>query len=93
MADYLKPTNELTNKEKQKVFAIRNDMIDIPNNFGKEITCICGIKENMMHIYICEIWSDNGKLQNKKISYNNIYNGNIKKQIEILKTFEQNLEK
>ena len=68
-------------------------MIDIPNNFGKEITCICGIKENMMHIYICEIWSDNGKLQNKKISYNNIYNGNIKKQIEVLKTFEQNLEK
>ena len=27
------------------------------------------------------------------MSYNNIYNGKIENQIEILKTFEQNLEK
>ena len=93
IVEYLKPTNELTNKEKRKICAIRNDMIDIPNNYGKETKCLCGIKENTMHIYICEIWNNIGKQQNKKISYNSIYNGNIQKQIEILKTFEHNLEK
>ena len=90
IAEYLEPSNELTNKEKQKIFAIRNDMIDIPNNYGKEKTCLCGIKENTMHIYICEMWS---KQENKKIPFNNIYNGNIQKQKNILKIFEHNLEK
>ena len=44
----------------------------------------------MKHIYDCEIWNET---KNEKIPYNNIYNGNIKKQIRILKIFEQNLEK
>ena len=65
-------------------------MIKIPNNYGKQILCPCGTEESMIHIYNCEIWSKNGK---KKTPYNNIYNGNIEKQIEILKIFEQNLEK
>ena len=67
-------------------------MIDIPNNYGKETKCLCGIKENTMHIYICEILNNTWKQQDKKI-YNSIYNGNIQKQLEILKTFEHNLEK
>ena len=65
-------------------------MIDIPNNYGKENKCPCGIKEDTMHIYICEMWS---KQENKKIPFNNIYNGNIQKQKNILKIFEHNLEK
>ena len=90
MAEYLQPTCELDNQKKQKMFEVRNDMTKIPTNYGKEILCLCGTKETMIHIYNCEIWSERGKT---KISYNKIYNGNIENQIEILKTFEQNLEK
>ena len=90
MAEYLLPTCELNNKEKQKMFEIRNDMTKIPDNFGNKSLCLCGQRENMEHIYNCEIWN---KTENEKIQYNNIYNGNIKKQIRILKIFEQNLEK
>ena len=72
------------------MFEVRNDMTTIPKNYGKEILCLCGTKETMIHIYNCELWSEKGK---KKISYNNIYNGKIENQIEILKTFEQNIEK
>ena len=90
MAEYLLPTCELNIKEKQKMFEVRNDMIKIPNNYEKQILCPCGTEESMIHIYNCEIWSEEGK---KKIPYNNIYNGNIEKQIEILKIFEQNLER
>ena len=90
MAEYLLPTCELNIKEKQKMFEIRNDMTKIPDNYGNESLCLCGKKEDMKHIYNCEIWNET---KNEKIPYNNIYNGNIKKQIRILKIFEQNLEK
>ena len=33
MADHLFPNNNLSNLDKQKIFAIRNKMIEIPNNF------------------------------------------------------------
>ena len=72
------------------MFEIRNDMTKIPDNYGNKSLCLCGQRENMEHIYNCEIWN---KTENEKIQYNNIYNGNIKKQIRILKIFEQNLEK
>ena len=90
MAEYLQPTCKLDNQEKQKMFEVRNDMTKIPNNFGKQMLCLCGRKESMFHIYNCEIWSEREK---KKLPYNNIYNANIKKQMRILKIFEQNIEK
>ena len=90
MADYLQPTCELDNKEKQKLFEIRNDMTNIPSNFGNQNVCPCGEVENMVHIYNCEFWSER---KNEKVPYNNIYNGNIQKQIEVYKIFEQNLER
>ena len=90
MAEYLQPTCKLDNQEKEKMFEVRNDMTKIPNNFGKQILCLCGTKESMIHIYNCKIWSEKEK---KKTPYNTIYNGNIEEQIEILKIFEQNLEK
>ena len=60
MAEYLKPFNsKLTIEQKQKIFAIRNRMIEISENFpGKEIssTCHCGTTETILHIYFCEQW-------------------------------------
>ena len=90
MAEYLQPTCELDSQKKQKMFEVRNDMVQIPSNYGKQILCLCGNRETMIHIYNCEIWSQKGE---KKIPYNDIYNGKIEKQIEILKIFERNLEK
>ena len=56
MAEYLKPTNDkLTISEKQEMFSARNRMTEIGYNFPKPNTeniCICGEKEDMVHIYI-----------------------------------------
>ena len=53
MAEYLLPTCELDNKEKQKLFEIRNDMTNIPSNYGKQNECLFGELENMIHISHC----------------------------------------
>ena len=94
MADYLKPTDEkLSIKEKQEMFSVRNRMTEIADNFSKtneENTCICGEKENMHHIYNCEILNEEKK---PNVPYENIFNGEIKKQIEVFKQFKQNMEK
>ena len=52
--------------------------------------CAFVVREKLWNTFICEIWNET---ENEKIQDNNIYNGNIKKQIIILKIFEQNLEK
>ena len=61
----------MTIEEKRELFALRNRMTDIPNNFGKkEEKCVCGTLETMSHIYSCESLN-----QTKKgIHYNQIYN-------------------
>ena len=78
MADYLLPENSvLTISEKQKLFAIKNRMITIPGNFPKpgiENNCQCGMKEDMQHIYLCEIYNEQSK---PRIEYMRIYNGSI----------------
>ena len=90
MAEYLQPTCELDNREKQKLFEIRNDMTNIPSNYGKQNECLCGELEHMIHIYNCEFWSER---KSEIVPYNNIYNGNIQKQIEVCRIFEQKLER
>ena len=48
MAEYLLPENEFTIEQKRRIFAVRNKIVDIPNNFSssKNYTlCICGEKE------------------------------------------------
>ena len=90
MAEYLLPYNQKLNiDEKQKVFSIRNRMVEIPSNYGNsnEI-CICGNMEDMSHIYSCKI------LNEKKIiiSFENIHTGNLYKQIEVFRRFEENLK-
>ena len=54
MAEYLLPNETLKNIEDQQyLFAMRNKMIEIPANIGKEEKCICGETENMSHVYYC----------------------------------------
>ena len=94
MNEYLLPTNStMTIEQKQKMFAVKNRMIDIPANFSngnnKTILC-CGEIENLKHLYKCKILN-NGIEQMKP--YENLYTGNIKQQIEIFRIVEQNLKK
>ena len=91
MADYLMPFNkDLTIEEKRKLFSIRNKMIEIENNFGKQEKCImCEEKEDMDHIYQCEFLND----QEEKIEYEKIYNGNIIEQTQVFRNFEKNMKK
>ena len=55
MAEYLLPYNdELNFEEKQRMYATRNMMVDIPQKSGEKDNCVCGIEETMSHIYSCE---------------------------------------
>ena len=64
-------------------------MTAIPHNFGqKEEKCICGEIEDMLHIYNCEIIN----AINPEMSYEKIYNGNLKSQIEVFRRIEKNLK-
>ena len=94
MAEYLLPINtQLTVIQKQKMFAVKNRMIEIYENFpGKQLKkeCICNEIESMSHIYNCETLNE-GKSQILK--FEQIYEGNIKDQIEVFKHFEENLNR
>ena len=94
MEDYLLPTNcELSVSEKQKMFSVKNRMTRIPANFPKaniEYKCYCGSKEDMKHIYECEIL--NGGNQ-PILEYENLYKGTISEQIKVFRKFEINFGK
>jgi hypothetical protein len=97
--------NTCLNKHRQKwklfstiykgvMFAVRNQIINIENNFPNKDTiaiCECGVKEDMRHIYNCELLSDNK--QKQSLAYNNIFNGNLKQKTMVYKIFKHNLEK
>ena len=90
MSEFLLPFNSsLDIEEKRKLFEKRNRMTAIPYNFGqKEEKCICGEIEDMLHIYNCE----NINAMKPELSYDKIYNGNLKSQIEVFRRIEKNLE-
>ena len=76
---------------KRTLFAIRNKMVDIPNNFSKKglkEKCFCGEIGEMEHLYECEMLGNNSE-----ISYEKIYSNNVKDQIEVFRRMEKNLEK
>ena len=90
MSEYLLPYNSIMSiEEKREMFALRNRMTNIPINFGnKEEKCICGSLETMSHIYSCESIN-----QTKiKTNYEHIYNGNLRKIIEIFRRMKTNLK-
>jgi hypothetical protein len=60
MEKYLQPVNnKLTIEQKCDLFEVKNRVVYIPYNFpksDKQTMCICGQnKEDMQHIYNCEI--------------------------------------
>ena len=89
MSEYLLPFNSKLNiDEKRRLFKIRNRMI-LPYNFGKkEEQCICGKIESISHIYECKSLNK----QETKLPYNEIYNGNLIKQMEIFRRLEKSLK-
>ena len=86
MSEYLMPNETMKNVEDQRyLFAIRNKMINIPANIGKQEKCICGDIEKMSHIYYCY-----GK--EEKLPYENVYNGKLKDQEKIMNIFRNNMK-
>ena len=93
MAEYLLPNMEnLSISDQRYIFAIRNRMIEIKNNFqNKELPekCICEEIEDQKHIYLCK------QLNNEKtnIEYNKIFEENVKIQKQIYERFKEFFER
>ena len=92
MSEYFLPCNSKINiEEKRELFALRNRMTNIPNNFGKkEEKCVCETLETMSHIYSCKSLNQTEMI---RINYEEIYNGNLRNMIEIFRRMEINLKK
>ena len=93
MSEYLSPcSKDLAIEVKQKIFAMRNMMINIPANFSSSkihFKCVCGEKEDMNHIYECKMLNRDEPLT----EYSSIYTNNIDLIKVVHKRFEQNIEK
>ena len=91
MSEYLLPHNDKLNlEEKQKMFSLKNGMVQIPSNFGKsEEKCFCGDRENMPHIYYCGILNE----KETDLSFDKLNNGSLSDQIRIYQRFENNVKK
>ena len=93
MSEYLLPNEHLSIEDQQNIFEIRNNMTNIPSNFISEkentTTCICGIKENMKHIYNCEYLNINKPTE----KYEKIYEDNVKKMKNVLERFNENMKR
>ena len=94
MAEYLLPTNQILSiNEKQEMFEVKNRMKNIPANYPKpneEYLCECGKREDMSHIYNCEL------LNNRNcpdLEYDRLYIGTISEQIQIFRHFEENYKR
>jgi hypothetical protein len=77
LAGFLQPYKPMAIEKKQKIFAVRNRMDQIPNNFHtseNKAKCFCGEIEDMSHVYNCKIVNEE---MNPSKQYENIYNGTI----------------
>ena len=93
MADYLQSMNkELTIENRRRIFEIRNMMVDIPSNFSSEEEneqiCVCKKRENMEHIYDCEMLNQNKPEE----MYEQIFQGRLDQQITVFQRFEENFK-
>ena len=55
MAEYLLPDSKLSTEQNQELFAIRNMMVDLPDNFSSgntETLCSCGEREVMSYLLL-----------------------------------------
>jgi hypothetical protein len=79
--------------EKQEMFEGQNRMQNIPANYPKpneEYKCKCGKKEDMSHIYNCELLNNGNCLD---LKYEKLYIGTISEQIQIFRHFEKNFKR
>ena len=77
MGECLLPNNNLTIEQKQRLFAVRNKMVEKPSHFSSgdnNILCICGDKEILSHIYSCDILNESEK---ETLPYEKVYSGNV----------------
>ena len=91
MADYLLPEAKLTVKEKTEIFSLRVEMNDNPCNFGMKILCDMGCQEIQYNSHIVNC-PKLGNL-NQQINLEDILNGSLPMKIEVLRRFEENIEK
>ena len=93
MAEYLTPGYEnVTIKDQRNIFAMRNRMVEIKENFrkGKQAEkCACGLLESMKHIYTCTFYNKEHKIE---IEYEEIFKENVQKQLKVSKIFYQKFE-
>ena len=93
MAEYLSPNHEKLSISAQRyIFAIRNRMIDIENNFPNKMPkkpCFCGKLEDQEHIYSCELLNE----KKETIEYNRIFEDNVNAQKKVYEKFRTNFER
>ena len=92
MSEYLLPFTELDIIEKRNMFAVKNRMSHICENFPskQEIeVCFCGERVTMEHIYLCK------ELNSEKIevAYKQLFNGSIYQQRIVYTRFQKNFNK
>ena len=75
IAEYFLPIyRNIDIEDRRTMFSIRNNMLDIPDNFGDHSKiCICESLESMKHLYECKKMNEN----EAEISFEKIYNGNV----------------
>ena len=93
LQEYLKPENNMTNKEKAFAFAARSHMIDVKRNFknGKDnVTCSlgCNEPEDQHHLLTCQKINS----QTSDIKYSDIYGNNPGKIEDITRKLFENFK-
>ena len=92
MAEYLLPnTEKLSISAQRYIFAIRNRMVLIENNFPNKISkklCFCGNIEDQEHLYSCKFLNEKEKI----IEYNRIFDENVNAQKQVYERFKENIE-
>ena len=90
---YLLPNKIITFKEQKLLFAYRSRMNNLNYNYqGNRKTQLCKCGQEMVneHLYYCSVLNEGQIIQDK---YEQIFNGNIKEQKQILDILEQNIKK
>ena len=68
---------------------MRNKMVKIPSNYSHRNVinyCICGEKEDMEHLYTCNLFN---QTKSEIITqYKSIYTDNVSEQVKVLRRFE-----
>lgn len=91
MSDYLKPNDCITSvNDKRLLFAMKNEMYLCKENTFTQVKCKCEKSvETLSHLYNCKLYND----KEHQLPFNQLYNGNLSEQKEILCTMKSVFEK